>query len=367
MTLTTAARVFASALLALMTAYASAATTHVTELYGVRVVTVVEGLEHPWGMAFHPDGSILITERDGALRRFRDGSLSPPIAGVPEVAAVNQGGLLDIALHPDDPDFVFLSYSERRKRRRYATTVVTAKLGDKALQDVKVIFRAQPEKSGGRHFGSRFLFTAEGDLLITVGDRADRISAQDKDQHHGSVIRIKAGELTGAEAQPEIYSYGHRNQQGMSHSCDGKHVWAHEHGPQGGDELNLVERGKNYGWPLITYGVNYVIGTKIGETHMEGMEQPVHKWVPSIGPSGMVCYDGSHFPEWRGNLLLGSLIYGQLVRLVLDQDNNVSHEERMLEGAMGRVRDVRMGPDGYLYLLSDAKNGRLVRLEPASP
>lgn len=367
MTPATAARIAAAALLALASAHAGAAETHVTELHGVRVVTLAEGLEHPWGMAFHPDGSILVTEREGALRRFRDGSLSPPIAGVPEVAAVNQGGLLDIALHPDDPDRVFLSYSERRKIRRYATTVATAKLGEEALEDVTVIFRAQPEKSGGRHFGSRFLFTAEGDLLITVGDRADRPSAQDNAQHHGSVVRIRAGELTSAEARPEIYSYGHRNQQGMSHSCDGKHIWAHEHGPQGGDELNLVERGKNYGWPLITYGVNYVIGTKIGETHMEGMEQPVHKWVPSIGPSGMVCYNGSAFPEWRGNLLLGSLIYRQLVRLELDQDNNVVHEERMLDGAIGRVRDVRVGLDGHLYLLSDASNGKLVRLEPATP
>ena len=360
---TTAIKTAASIAALLITTQAHAQNIHVTEQHNVRLVTVAEGLRHPWAMAFHPSGDILITERPGTLKRLSKGELSD-IKGVPEVAAINQGGLLDIALHPDDPDKVFLSYSEKRGIISYATTVITAKLQNDSLENVEILFRAEPGKTGGRHFGSRFLFTDKGDLLITVGDRADRPSAQDKSEHHGSVIRITAEQLKADQPQTEIYSYGHRNQQGISYSCDGKHIWAHEHGPQGGDELNLVEQGKNYGWPDITYGVNYGIGTKIGDTHKQGMEQPVHKWIPSIGPSGMICYDGNQFPNWKGNLLLGSLIYGQLVRLQID-NNKVTHEERMLDGAIGRVRDVRISPQGHIYLLSDSRrNGKLVRLEP---
>ena len=336
-----------------------------TEQHSLRITTLTSDLKHPWAMAFHPSGDILITERPGTLRRFRNGSLSEPIKGVPQVAAINQGGLLDIALHPDDPDRVFLSYSEARQRGGYATTVATAKLAATGLQDVAVIFRAQPEKPGGRHFGSRLLFTNQGDLLITIGDRGDRPSAQDKSQHHGSIIRIKADQVTNTGNQPEIYSHGHRNQQGISNSCDGKNVWAHEHGPMGGDELNLIEQGKNYGWPTISYGVEYVTRIKIGEKHKQGLAQPVHKWVPSIGPSGLTCYNADKFTNWKGNLLLGSLIYNQLVRLVIGKNNKVIHEERILEDAIGRIRDVRVGPDGYIYLLSDQREGKLVRLEPA--
>lgn len=350
--------------LAIISAQATAQQVHTTEQHKLHITTVAAGLKHPWGMAFHPSGDILITERPGTLRRFRGGSLSKPINGVPQVAAISQGGLLDVALHPDDPDRIFLSYSEQRQGGGYATTVATAKLAETGLQDVAVIFRAQPGKPSGRHFGSRLLFTNQGDLLITIGDRGDRPSAQDKGQHHGSIIRIKADQVTNTSNQPQIYSHGHRNPQGISNSCDGKSVWSHEHGPMGGDELNLIEQGKNYGWPSITYGVNYVTRTKIGATHKQGMEQPVHKWVPSIGPSGLICYNADKFTNWNNNLLLGSLIYGQLVRLVIDQNNQVTHEERMLEDSIGRIRDVETGPDGYIYLLSDSRKGKLVRLEP---
>jgi glucose/arabinose dehydrogenase len=253
------------------------------------------------------------------------------------------------------------------------TEVARARLVNHRLQDLQVIFRLQPKTGTSYHFGSRLLFDRAGQLYITIGDRGDRPRAQDLTDHAGSVIRLHADGsvpkdnpfLSQQGAKPEIYSYGHRNPQGMAlHPETGK-VWIHEHGPQGGDELNIIDKGVNYGWPVITYGVNYVIGTSIGEgTHKQGMQQPDYYWVPSIAPSGMTFYTADRFPEWRGNLFVGSLKFQLLVRLILDGDKVVG-EERMLKRRLGRIRDVRTGPDGYLYLLTDEPNGKLVRLEPA--
>jgi glucose/arabinose dehydrogenase len=242
------------------------------------------------------------------------------------------------------------------------------------LQDVEVLFRMQPKDDKARHFGSRLVFDNQGYLFITLGDRGTRDRAQDLRDHAGSLIRLHDDGRIPADnpfvgrddAEPEIYSYGHRNIQGAAlHPRTGR-LWTHEHGPQGGDELNIPVAGANYGWPVITYGVNYVVGTKIGDgTHKAGMEQPVHYWVPSIAPSGMTFYEGAPFAAWQGNLFVGSLKFRQLVRLELD-GTQVAHEERLLSDVFGRIRDVRQGPDGLLYLLTDADDGRLVRLLPAA-
>ncbi len=340
-----------------------------------RIVTLAAGLDHPWGMAFLPDGRILVTERRGDLRLVENGRLHPkPISGLPRIKAEGQGGLLDIILHPrfKENGWIYFSYVAPGKGGM-GTEVARAHLVNHRLTDLQVIFRLEHKTSTSYHFGSRLLFDRAGYLYITIGDRGDRPRAQALDDHAGSVIRIHHDGTTPKEnpffsqrgVKPEIFSYGHRNPQGMAlHPETGK-VWIHEHGPQGGDELNIIRKGRNYGWPIITYGVNYVIGTRIGEgTHKQGMEQPDYYWVPSIAPSGMSFYYADKFPKWKGNLFLGSLKFQLLVRLELDGDQVVL-EERLLKGKLGRIRDVRTGPDGYLYLLTDAANGKLVRLEPA--
>jgi glucose/arabinose dehydrogenase len=340
-----------------------------------RVVTLAEGLEHPWGMAFLPDGRILITEREGMLRIVENGGLHPtPISGLPRIVARGQGGLLDIILHPsfDKNGWIYLSYVAPGKGGM-GTEVARARLSDHGLVDLQVIFRLERKTSKHYHFGSRLLFDRAGYLYITIGDRGDRPRAQDLGDHAGSVIRIRDDGSIPKDnpffskqgAKQEIFSYGHRNPQGMAlHPITGK-VWIHEHGPQGGDEVNIIHKGRNYGWPVITYGVNYVIGTRIGEgTHKSGMEQPDYYWVPSIAPSGMTFYTADKFPEWKGNLFVGSLKFQLLVRLEL-KGNKVVREERLLKGKLGRIRDVRTGPDGYIYLLTDEPNGKLVRLEPS--
>lgn len=339
-----------------------------------RVITLADGLEHPWGMAFLPDGGVLITERPGRLRLYRNGVLEPePITGLPRIAPVGQGGLLDIALHPDyrDNGWLYLSYAAAGPGG-VGTEVARARLQGRRLVDLQRLFALQPKSGTGRHFGSRLRFDRRGYLYITLGDRGDRARAQRLDDHAGSVIRLHDDGRVPRDnpfidrdgARPEIYSYGHRNPQGMALHPNGE-IWIHEHGPQGGDELNRILAGRNYGWPVITYGVNYVIGTPIGEgTAKPGMEQPLHYWVPSIAPSGMAFYRGDRFPAWRGDLFIGSLKFRLLVRLRLD-GMTVVDEERLLQGELGRIRDVRNGPDGYLYLLTDESDGKLVRLEPA--
>lgn len=345
-----------------------------------RVRVLSEGLVHPWALAFLPDGRMLVSERPGRLRLLAaDGRLDPrPVAGVPAVAASGQGGLLDVVLHPDFAanGWIYLSYAAAGEGG-VGTEVVRGRwVSDAAghrLEDLRVIYRQRPKSSGGQHFGSRLVFDRDGFLHISQGDRGTMARAQQLDDLAGKQVRLHDDGRVPADnpwrgvagAHPEIFSVGHRNVQGAAlHPVSGA-LWTHEHGPQGGDEINIVRKGRNYGWPVITHGVNYVIGTKIGVgTHREGLEQPLYQWTPSIAPSGMAFYVGERFPAWRGNLFVGALKYQMLVRLELDGER-VVHEERLLVGREGRIRDVRAGPDGFIYLLSDAPDGKLLRLEPA--
>lgn len=335
---------------------------------------VVEGLEHPWGMAFLPDGGVLISERPGRLRRVVDGQLlDQPIQGLPPIAAVGQGGALDVALHPDysKNGWIYLAYVAGEDGE-VGTEVLRGRLQGNRMEDIEVLFRLLPKSDTGRHFGARLVFDRDNYLYVTLGDRGDRPRAQRLDDHAGAIIRLHDDgripkdnpflDIPGAK--PEIYSYGHRNIQGADlHPRTGE-LWTHEHGPQGGDELNLINKGANYGWPVITYGVNYGIGTQVGEgTAKPGMEQPLHYWDPSIAPSGMAFYTGDRYPDWNGDLFIGALKFQLLVRLELEGTKVVA-EQRMLEGKLGRIRDVEQGPDGYLYLLTDQNDGRLVRLLP---
>jgi len=370
---------FAAALLAsVMTLVVHAAEPVISSAeHDFRVVVLTRGLEHPWGLAFLPDGRFLVTERPGRLRLVAaDGTLDPrPVEGLPPIAAQGQGGLLDVALHPQfaENGLVYLSYAARGTGG-IGTEAARGRLVDHRLEDVKVLFRQQPKSGGGRHFGSRLVFDRQGQLYITLGDRGEMARAQKLDDLAGKIVRLTAdGQIppdnpfaNQAGARPEIYSLGNRNVQGAAlHPVTGE-LWTHEHGPQGGDEVNVIRAGRNYGWPVITYGVEYVIGTKIGEgTQKPGMEQPLHIWVPSIAPSGLAFYQGDRFPGWRGDLFVGALRGQMLVRLRFDGEKLV-REERLLEGELGRIRDVRAGPDGYLYLLTDADDGVIARLEPVA-
>ncbi len=356
----------------------TSAQTITTEAHAFRVVKLVERLEHPWGLAFLPDGRMLVTERAGRLRIIgKDHKLEPQaVSGLPPIAVTGQGGLLDVALHPrfTDNGLVYLSYAARGEGG-VGTEVARGRLAGNRLENVQVIFRQHPKGSTGRHFGSRLVFDREGYLYITLGDRGDDGRAQKPDDHAGSVIRLhddgrvpRDNPFVGKPGwKPEKYTLGNRNIQGAAlHPRTGM-LWTHEHGPQGGDEVNVIRAGTNYGWPVITYGVQYVIGTRIGEgTHKPGMAQPIHYWVPSIAPSGMAFYTGDRFPAWRGDLFIGALRDQMLVRLRLDGEKIVK-EERMLKNTLGRIRDVRNGPDGYIYLLTDESSGVLARLEPVSP
>ena len=340
----------------------------------IKVETVATGLSHPWGLAFLPDGRMLVTERSGTLRLVsKDGKLSPALSGVPKVVVAGQGGLLDVAIDPDfkSNNLVYLTYSEPGEGGA-GTAVARARLGDGGLEDLKVIWRQVPKVSGPNHWGSRLVFARDGTLFITVGDRFSyRDRAQDLSTTIGKVIRINPDGSIPQDnpfvkrdgARAEIWSYGHRNVQAAALDPKTGQLWTVEHGARGGDELNHPQAGKNYGWPVITYGVDYS-GARIGEgTAKEGMEQPVYYWDPVIAPSGATFYTADAFPEWRGSLLVGSLQPGALVRLTIGGDG-VTSEERYLPDA-GRVRDVVQGPDGFLYLLIDASNGRILRVEPA--
>jgi glucose/arabinose dehydrogenase len=342
------------------------------------VETVGRGLNHPWGLAFLPDGRMLVTERPGRLRVVsRDGGVSKPIAGVPRVFASGQGGLLDVALDRGFKDnaIVYLCYAEPIEGGG-RTSLARGRLsieGEPRLEDVRVIFRQAGPPSRGNHWGCRIVQTADGHLFLTTGDHfTHRDQAQNLANHLGKVIRIRADGSVPDDnpfvkregARPEIWSYGHRNMQGAAlHPQSGK-IWIHDHGARGGDEINIPEAGKNYGWPVITYGVDYS-GAKIGVgTHRDGMEQPLYYWDPSIAPSGMAFYSGDLFPAWRGNLFVGALRSEILVRLELD-GQKVVREERLLRQLGERIRDVRAGPDGALWLLTDANNGRILRVTPA--
>ena len=349
------------------------AQTITSERHTFRVATVAEGLEHPWSLAFLPDGALLVTERPGRLRIVRDGGLDPrPIGGVPQVVARGQGGLLEVAVHPEFSEnrLVYLSYAGRGERG-VGTEVARGRLEDGALRDLETILVARPPVGGGKHFGSRLVFGGDGFLYVTAGDHGSPDRAQDLGNLAGTVMRIADdgavppdNPFVGrADARPEIYSYGHRSPQGLALHPETGRLWQSEHGPKGGDEVNLIAPGANYGWPVITYGRSYA-GFKIGEgTAKPGMAQPQRYWVPSISPSGMAFYTGEAFPAWRGNLFSGALSGRVLVRLELAGDE-VVHEERLLRDLRLRIRDVRQGPDGLLYLLTDESDGALLRLEP---
>jgi glucose/arabinose dehydrogenase len=364
-----------AAILVLMEAGPAAAQAVKTKEHDLRIVEIIAGLEHPWSLAFLPDGRLLVTERPGRLRIVEAGRLlAEPVGGLPPIVARGQGGLLDIALHPHfaENNLVYLAYAGPGDGG-IGTEVARGRLVGNQLTDVQIIFRMTPKSEARQHFGGRLVFDRQGYLYLTLGDRGEMERAQRPGDHAGSVIRLHddgrvptTNPFVGKPGwKPEKYTLGNRNMQGAALHPESGELWTHEHGPQGGDEINIIRAGINYGWPVITYGVNYVTGTRIGEgTHKAGMAQPLHVWTPSIAPSGMTFYTGEQFPRWRGNLFVGALRSQMLVRLQLDGDKVVG-EEHLLEDAIGRIRDVRQGPDGFLYLLTDAPNGRLIRLEPA--
>ena len=345
----------------------------------IKVETFAKGLVHPWGMAFLPDGRLLVTERPGRLRIIgKDGKLSAPLQGVPKVYASGQGGLLDVQIGPDfaTSGAVYLSFADPRDGSRNGTSVARGKLvseGDGGrLEDVTVIFRQEPGFASSAHFGSRIVFARDGSLFVTMGDRySARDQAQNPENHLGKLVRIMAdgspyaGNPKKPGWRPEIWSIGHRNVQGAALNPDTGKLWTAEHGARGGDEINVPEAGKNYGWPVITYGRDYSYA-KIGEgTHKAGMEQPVYYWDPSIAPSGAAFYTGNLMPEWRGNLFVGALAGQALHRLILDGEKVVG-EEKLLSDLGERIRDVRSGPDGAIWLLTDHPEGRVLRVVPAN-
>lgn len=337
---------------------------------------VAEGLSHPWGLALLPDGNWLVTERPGRLRIITaNGQVGEPIAGLPEVDARGQGGLLDVILGPDfsSDRRIYWSYAEPREGGN-ATSVARGVLSDDGtrVDNVEVIFRARPTYDGDKHFGSSLAFAPDGTLFITLGERSDarmRPQAQDLGSHMGKTIRINADGSVPADnpfvgregALPEIWSLGHRNVQGIAVAPDGQ-VWTVEHGTRGGDEINLDRAGLNYGWPEVAYGIEYR-GGEINEgiTQKEGTEQPVYYWDPVIAPGGMTFYDGAMFPGWQGNLLVAGLKERHIARLVIEDDRVVG-EERLLTDLGDRIRDVAVGPDGAVWAITDEDNGKLVRL-----
>lgn len=350
-----------------------------------RIVTVADGLVNPWSMAFLPNGDILVTERPGRLRIIRDGELlSTPVPGVPEVYATGQGGLLDVVLHPDfgTNKLIYMSYSKPYADEDGATTaIMRARFENDELHDVEELFVANSRGRG--HYGSRIAFDREGFLFFSVGERQvpsqgdlEAHPAQDPTNHHGTINRLnddgsipEDNPFIGEDGiEPSIYSYGHRNPQGLAIHPQTGDIWSTEHGPQGGDELNRILPGLNYGWPVVGYGVNYGTGTTIHEgTTREEMESPTHFWIPSIATSGLMIYAGDRFPAWKGNIFAGGLAGERLVRLTMD-GRVVTNEETLLQG-IGRIRDVREGPDGFIYVAIDGRGGdptSIVRLEPAN-
>jgi len=349
-----------------------------SEKHAFRVATLVTGLENPWSVAFLPDGRMLVAELGGRLRLVGQGfQLDPkPIEGLPEIVAQGQGGLFDVVLHPQyaQNGWIYWAYNAPGSGG-WGTALARGKLQGKRMTEVQELFSMQPKTRSSYHFGGRIVFDTSAMLHLTLGDRGDKDRAQKLDDHAGSVIRLHDDGRVPANnpfvkragAFAEKWTLGNRNMQGAAlHPITGE-LWTHEHGPQGGDEVNVMRSGLNYGWPVITYGVNYGLGTKIGEGQVKaGMVQPLQVWVPSIAPSGMAFVSGSQFPQWQGDLLVGALRGQMLVRLTLDGEK-VLNEERLLQGRLGRIRDVRMGPDGLVYLLAGEAQGSLLRLEPIKP
>ena len=342
----------------------------------VQVQTIAKRLEHPWGLEFLPDKRMLVTERPGRLRIVgTDGRLSEPLTGLPQVYARGQGGLLDVALSPtfDKDRLVYVSFAEAGEGGAW-TAVARGRLGERGLENTQVVWRQQPKVSGSNHWGSRIVFRPDGTLFVTLGERFNHSErAQDLSATLGKVVRINPDGsaprdnpfVNRSGARPEIWSTGHRNVQAAALHPETGQLWTVEHGARGGDELNHPEAGKNYGWPVISYGTHYTL-LKIGEgTAKPGMEQPVYYWDPVIAPSGMAIYTGDLFVGWKGNFLIGSLTPGGLVRLVL-KDGNVAQEERYLGELRERIRDVRQAPDGSLYLLTDSGDGQILRITPVA-
>ena len=346
---------------------------------GWRVETVAEGISHPWSMAWLPDGRMLVTSRSGTLHVLNGKQFDTvPMEGLPPIFNTGQGGLFEVLVHPSDKKNprIYLSLATGTSDAN-RTTLVQGNFDGKKLQGIKEIFRVQPDKAGGQHFGGKMIWQGDGNLLMSIGDggnpparigdRLAREQAQNLATHHGSILRLTdkgtpaAGNLLSRMpgALPEIWSYGHRNIQGMVRDASGR-IWATEHGPRGGDELNLIVAGQNYGWPMQSYGADYKTGEPVGQKVVAGMTQPKIAWVPSTGASGLVHYTGSQFPQWRGNLLSGGLATMDVRRIVLDSQGNVTLQERLAIGA--RVRDVRQGPDGHIYLVTDDANGKLMRI-----
>lgn len=344
-----------------------------------RVTTVAQGLEHPWSVAFLPEGGMLITERPGRLRLLdAQGALSEPLRGVPEVFARGQGGLLDVVLSPGfkDDRLVYLSYAEKGPDGKAGTAVGFGRLSQdgRALEDFKVIFQQQPKLSTGHHFGGRMVFDRDGMLFIALGEHNQRPTAQDLDKLQGKIVRLAAdgsipqdNPFVGrSDARPEIWTYGMRNPQGMALNPWTGELWEHEHGARGGDEINIIKPGLNYGWPLATYGVNYsgfAIPEAKGDT-LDGGQGPLYWWKKSPAVSGMAFYTSDRFPQWKDSLFIGALAAQALIRLQFE-DGKIVSEERLLDDERARIRDVRQGPDGYLYVLTDEGDGKLLRVEPS--
>ena len=344
---------------------------------GYRVTEIAGGLDHPWSMAFLPDGSMLVTERVGRLRLIQAGRLLPqPIAGVPPVHTGSQAGLFDIVLDPDfrQNNTVYLTYASGTKAAN-GTRVARARFDGRSLQEVQVIFSALPLKNTDNHFGGRMAFLPDGTFVLTIGEGFEyREKAQDLSSDLGKIVRLKADGsvppdnpfIGQARARPEIFTWGHRNEQGLLYDGPTARLYETEHGPRGGDELNIIVAQKNYGWPVITYGMDYSGAYVSPYTQRPGLEQPVIYWTPSIAPSGLALYRGDKFPAWNGDLFVGALAFKHLRRVHLDDRGNVLEQEQLLTDLHKRIRDVRAAPDGYLYVCTDDADGRVLRLEPVN-
>jgi aldose sugar dehydrogenase len=344
---------------------------------GYKVAEIAKGLDHPWSMAFLPDGSILVTERVGRLRVIKGGSLMPePIGGVPAVHTGSQAGLFDVVLHPSfaQNQIVYLTYAAGTKSAN-GTQVARARFDGSTLQDLHVIFAAVPLKDTDNHFGGRMAFLPDGTFALTIGEGFEyREKAQDLSSDLGKIVRLNEDGsvpqdnpfIGQANVRPEIYTWGHRNEQGLTFDPQSGRLYETEHGPRGGDELNIILAHKNYGWPVITYGMDYSGAYVSPYTQRAGLEQPVIYWTPSIAPSGLAIYHGDKFPAWRGDLFVGALAFKHLRRVHLDERGNVADQEQLLNDLNWRIRDVRAPADGYIYVCTDEADGRVLRLEPAN-
>jgi aldose sugar dehydrogenase len=343
---------------------------------GYKVTEIAKGLDHPWSMAFLPDGSMLVTERVGRLRLIKDGALLPePIGGVPAVHTGSQGGLFDIVLHPNfaQNQIVYLTYAAGTKTAN-DTQVARARFDGRMLQDLQVIFKAMPLKDTDNHYGGRLAFLPDGTFALTIGEGFEyREQAQNLSSDLGKIVRLnedgtvpKDNPFVGrASVRPEIYTWGHRNEQGLIFDAPSGRLYETEHGPRGGDELNIIVAGRNYGWPVITYGMDYSGAYVSPYTQRPGLEQPVTYWTPSIAPSGLAIYRGDRFPAWRGDLFVGALAFKHLRRVHLDERGNIVDQEQLLNDLHWRIRDVRVS-DGYLYVCTDETDGRVLKLEPSN-